>query len=181
MRARPLVQALVAGALLVVAMSPPVEAQRGLGKGRGAGKEQQTPKEELGPGEYPFEGFLVLEAVNRGEGPQALAYYEKTAQEALKQGDQLRAARALGAATTVAQRLGRYQKSIQYGTRSLELYKSAKDPAQSDLMAWAAVHAQLGSAYRAVGDQTRARQVLEDGLQFANTRLSGRREGQVEG
>ncbi len=181
MRARLLVQALVAGALLVVAMSPPVEAQRGLGKGRGPGKEQQIPKEELGPGEYPFEGFLVLEAVNRGEGPQALAYYEKTAQEALKQGDQLRAARALGAATTVAQRLGRYQKSIQYGTRSLELYKSAKDPAQSDLMAWAAVHAQLGSAYRAVGDQTRARQVLEDGLQFANTRLSGRREGQVEG
>ena len=194
MRARLLVQALVAGALLVVAMSPPVEAQRGLGKGRGrpsepspkeqqtqTGKEQQTPKEELGPGEYPFEGFLVLEAVNRGEGPQALAYYEKTAQEALKQGDQLRAARALGAATTVAQRLGRYQKSIQYGTRSLELYKSAKDPAQSDLMAWAAVHAQLGSAYRAVGDQTRARQVLEDGLQFANIHLSGRREGQVEG
>ena len=194
MSARLLVQALVAGALLVVAMSPPVEAQRGLGKGRGrpsepspkeqqtqTTKEQQIPKEELAPGEYPFEGFLVLEAVNRGEGPQALAYYEKTAQEALKQGDQLRAARALGAATTVAQRLGRYQKSIQYGTRSLELYKSAKDPAQSDLMAWAAVHAQLGSAYRAVGDQTRARQVLEDGLQFANTRLSGRREGQVEG
>jgi CHAT domain-containing protein len=197
MRARVLAHALVVGALLVIAMSPPVEAQRGLGRGRGrqpepappkeqtkdpqTNKDQQTPKEELGPGEYPFEGFLVLEAVNRGEGPQALAYYEKTAQEAERQGDQLRAARALGAAATVAQRLGRYQKSIQYGTRSLELYKSAKDPTQADLMSWAAVHAQLGSAYRAVGDQTRARQVLEEGLQFANTRLSGRREGQVEG
>jgi CHAT domain-containing protein len=197
MRARVLAHALVVGALLVIALNPPVEAQRGLGRGRGrqpepapskeqtkdpqTNKDRQTPKEELGPGEYSFEGFLVLEAVNRGEGPQALAYYEKTAQEAEGQGDQLRAARALGAAATVAQRLGRYQKSIQYGTRSLELYKSAKDPTQADLMSWAAVHAQLGSAYRAVGDQTRARQVLEEGLQFANTRLSGRREGQVEG
>jgi hypothetical protein len=110
MRARLLVQAVVAGSLLVVAMGLPVEAQRGLGKGRGrqpppapaeqtkdpATKNQETPKEELGPGEYPFEGFLVLEAVNRGEGPQALAYYEKTAQEAEKQGNELRAARALG-------------------------------------------------------------------------------------
>jgi tetratricopeptide (TPR) repeat protein len=196
MRARLLVQALMAGALLVVAMSPSVEAQRGLGKGRGrqpepapkeqtkdpqTTKEQPSPKEELGPGEYPFEGFLVLEAVNRGEGPQALAFYEKTAQEAETQGNQLRAARALGAAATVAQRLGRYQKAIQYGTRALDLYKGAKEPGPSDLMAWAAVHAQLGSTYRAVGDQTRARQVLEEGLQFANTRLSGRREGQVEG
>jgi len=65
MRAARLVQALVAGTLLVVATSPPAEAQRGLGKGRGrqpapapteqptpkdqpAGKDQAQPKEELG-------------------------------------------------------------------------------------------------------------------------------------
>ena len=35
MRVRLLVRAVVAGSLLVVAMSPPVEAPRGLGKGRG--------------------------------------------------------------------------------------------------------------------------------------------------
>ena len=51
MRVRRLVQALVAGTLLVVAMSPPVEAQRGLGKGRGrqpapAPTEQPTPKDQ---------------------------------------------------------------------------------------------------------------------------------------
>jgi hypothetical protein len=82
MRARLLVQAVVAGSLLVVTTSLPVEAQRGLGNGWGrqpspapaeqtkdpGTKSQATPKEELGPGEYPFEGFLVLEAVNRGEG-----------------------------------------------------------------------------------------------------------------
>lgn len=192
MRARLLARGLVAAALLLVAMIPPVEAQRGLGRGRGrppepapqdqqTTKDQATAKDEPGPGEYSFEGFRVLEAINRGEGRQALAYYEKAAQEAEKQGDQLRAARALGAATTVGVRLGRYQKAIQSGTRALELYQAAKEPAQSDLMAWASVHSQLGAAYRAVGDQARARQVLEEGLQFASTRLSGRREGQVEG
>ena len=186
MRARTLILALVASTLLAAIMHPPAEAQRGLGRGRGrqpepAPKEQQTPKEELAPGEYSFDGLQVLEAINRGEGRQALAYYERTALEAEKQGNQLRAARALVAATTVSVRLGRYQKAIQSGSRSLELYKSAKEPSQSDLMGWASVHSQLGAAYRAVGDMTRARQVLEEGLQFANTHLSGRREGQVEG
>src|SRR5262249_58981315 len=93
----------------------------------------------------------------------------------------LRAAHALGAATTAAVRLGRYQKAIQTGTRALELYKKAKDPSPSDLMAWASVHSQLGATYRNVGDLTRATQVLEEGLQFANTRLTGRPERQVHG
>src|SRR3984893_17271708 len=186
MRARTLILALVASTLLAAIMHPPAEAQRGLGRGRGrqpepAPKEQQTHKEELAPGEYSFDGLQVLEAINRGEGRQALAYYERTASEAEKQGNQLRAGRAVVAATTVSVRLGRSQKAIQSGSRSLELYKSAKEPSQSDLMSWASVHSQLGAAYRAVGDMTRARQVLEEGLQFANTHLSGRREGQVEG
>jgi hypothetical protein len=130
MRVARLVQALVAGTLLAVATSPPAEAQRGPGKGRGrqpapapteqptpkdqpAGKDQAPPKEELGPGEYPDEGFLVREAVNRGEGPQALAYYEKTAQERRSRATSFARHAHWGAAATVAQRLGRYQKSIQ--------------------------------------------------------------------
>ena len=198
---RGLVWALMAVMLLLAATSP-ADAQRGLGRGRDRqadpqskgqqkdqhqpaekqpGREPPTPKEELGPGEYSFEGFQVMEAINRGEGRQALAYYEKAALEALQQGNTLRAARALVAATTAAVRLGRYQKAIQAGTHALELYKSAKEPAPPDLMAWASVHAQLGSAYRRVGDMARARQVLEEGVRFANTRLTGRREGQVEG
>ena len=187
--------ALLAVVLLLASAVAPAEAQRGLGRGRNRQpdsppKEQQkdqqqstkpAPKEELGPGEYPLEGYLVMEAVNRGEGPQALAYYEKTALEAEQQGNTLRAARALVAVTTAAARLGRYQKAIQAGTHALELYKSAQEPAPPDLMSWASVHAQLGGAYRQVGDLKRARQVLEEGVQFANTRLTGRREGQVEG
>ena len=106
MRARTLILALVASTLLAAIMHPPAEAQRGLGRGRGrqsepAPKEQQTPKEELAPGEYSFDGLQVLEAINRGEGRQALAYYERTASEAEKQGNQLRAARALVACSGI--------------------------------------------------------------------------------
>src|SRR5215475_4013562 len=198
MRARPLALALVALVLALAALVPSVEAQRGLGRGRnrqpeapakeqrqggdqGQPKESQKPQEELGAGEYGFGGLQVMDAINRGEGPQALAYYEKTAQEAEEQGNTLRAAHALVAATSAAIRLGRYQKAIRAGTHALELYKKAQDPSQSDLMAWASVHSQLGTAYRNVGDLNRATQVLEEGLQFANTRLTGRREGQVQG
>jgi len=197
MHIRVLVQTVLAVTLLAIAVTPAAEAQRGLGKGRNRpppapteqptskeqhpSQEQQPSKDELAPGEYSLEGIQVLEAINRGEGREALAYYERAAAQAEQQGNQLRAARALGAATTTAVRLGRYQKAIQSGTRSLELYTASAEPTRSDLTAWASVHAQLGAAYRLVGDLTRARQVLEEGLEFAKTRLSGRREGQVEG
>jgi CHAT domain-containing protein len=198
MRARVLALALVTVGLSLAALALPAEAQRGLGRGRNREPnppanqqrqggdqtqptENQKPQEELGPGEYGFGGLQVLDAINRGEGPQALAYYEKAAQDAEQQGNTLRAAHALVAATTAGVRLGRYQKAIRTGTHALELYKKAQEPSPSDLMAWASVHSQLGAAYRNVGDLSRATQVLEEGLQFANTRLTGRREGQVQG
>ncbi len=198
MRARVLALVLASVALALAALAPPAEAQRGLGRGRtrqpdapanqqrqGGGQAQpnqnQKPQEELGPGEYGFSGLQVMDAINRGEGVQALVYYEKTAKEAEQQGNALRAAHALVAATMAALRLGRYQKAIQAGMHALELYKKAPEPSPSDLMAWASVHSQLGAAYRNVGDLSRATQVLEEGLQFANMRLTGRREGQVQG
>ena len=190
---RVLARIVLVAALATLCATPPAEAQRGNGghgknrnrqpapQEQGKSKDDQSSKDELGPGEYPLDGPQALEAVNRGEGPQALAYYERSAAEAEQRGDQVRAARALGTAAVVAVRLGRYQKAIQAGTRSIELFKGARELTQPDLMAWASVHAQLGAGYRAVGDMTRARQVLEEGLQFANSSLSGRREGQVEG
>ena len=198
MRTRALGLVLVTVGLALAALAPPVEAQRGLGRNRSGQpeapateqqqgghqaqpKENQKPQEELGSGEYGFSGLQVMDAINRGEGAQALAYYEKAAKEAEQQGNTLRAAHALVAATMATLRLGRYQKAIQAGTHALELYKKALDPSPSDLMAWASVHSQLGAAYRNVGDLNRATQVLEEGLQFANTRLTGRREGQVQG
>ena len=158
-RARQAGAALLAGALLLVALASSVEAQRpgGGGKGRhrgGAEREKSTP-EALGPGEYALDGAAAHEAINRGEGSEALAYYERTGEQAGRDGSQARAARAWHAATVTALRLGRFQKVIQDGGRAIEMFKAAGGLTPSDLGSWASVHAQLGSAYRAVGDLSR--------------------------
>lgn len=179
-RTRVLVPALLAGVMLVVTLTPPAEAQRGLGKGKHRAPEQAAPAETTAD-EYPLDGPQALEAIDRGEGRQALAYYERAAAQAEQQGNQVRAARAWHAASLVARRLGRYQKAIQAGSRAIEVFKSAGALSPPDMGAWASTYSQLGAAYRAVGDLARARQALEDGLEFAKTRMSGRREGQAEG
>jgi CHAT domain-containing protein/predicted negative regulator of RcsB-dependent stress response len=83
----------------------------------------------------------------------------------------------------VAVRLGHYQKGIQSASRAIELFKkaNARELTQGDLGAWASSYSHLGSAYRSVRDFPQATKVLEEGLEFAKTRLSGRQEGQVEG
>jgi CHAT domain-containing protein len=179
-------QALLAGTMLVVAVAPPAEAQGGQNKGRSRGREQAQPKEpaapeQLAPGEYSLDGPKALEAVNRGEGRQALAYYEHTAAQSEQQGDRLRAARAWHAAAVVAVRLARYQKAIQSSNRSIELFKGAGELTQNDVGTWASAYAQLGGAYRAVRDLAQAQKAFEDGLALAKSRLSGRQEGQSEG
>jgi CHAT domain-containing protein len=176
------VRILLAATLLVVTLVPPADAQRGLGKGRERPREQ-APPEESAPGEYALDGSQAIEAVNRGEARQALAYYERTATQAEQQGNQVRAARAWHAAAVVAVRLGRYQKGIQSASRAIELFKkaTARELTQGDLGAWASCYSHLGSAYRSVRDFPQATKVLEEGLEFAKTRLSGRQEGQVEG
>jgi len=184
MRARLFLQALLAGTMLVVALAPPADAQGG--KGRGRGREQAQPKEsvapeELAPGEFALDGPKALEAINRGEGGQALVYYERTAAQAEREGNHVRAARAWHVAGVVALRLGRYQKAIESSNRSIELFKGAGDLTQNDVGSWASAHSQLGSAYRAVGDLAQAQKALEEGLALAKTRLSGRHEGQAEG
>ncbi len=186
MRAQLFIHALLAGTMLVVAMAPSVDAQGGPGKGRHRQRGQAPPRESAGseepaPGEYPLEGPKALEAVNRGEGPQALAYYERTAQQSEQQGDQLRAARAWHVAGVVATRLGRYQKAIQSSNRSIELFKGVSKLTQEGVGSWASAYAQLGAAYRAVSDLAQAQKAFEEGLALATTRLSGRREGQAEG
>ncbi len=92
--------------LVALTLVPPAEAQRGLGKGRNRAPEQ-APPEAPAPGEYSLDGPQAIEAVNRGEGRQALAYYERTATQAEQEGNLVRAARAWHAATVVAVRLGR--------------------------------------------------------------------------
>ena len=168
-------KALLAGVMLVVILAPIAEAQRGPGRGR-----HRAP-EPLAAGEYVLGAPEAMEAVNRGEGRQALAYYERTAGEAERQRDPVRAARAWHAATVVAVRLGHYQKAIQSGSRAIETFKRAGGLTPPDLVAWASTHSHLGGSYRLVGDLPKARQTLEEGLELTRTRMGGRSRDQAEG
>ncbi len=179
-RIRTLACALLAGAMLVVILTPVGEAQRGPGRGRQRPPEA-APQGATAAGDYVLDGPEAIAAVNRGEGRQALAYYERTAREAEQQRDQVRAARAWHAATVVAVRLGRYQQAIQAGSRAIDLFRGAGGLTQPDIVAWASTHSHLGGAYRIVGDLPRAAETLERGLELTRTRLSGRREGHAEG
>jgi CHAT domain-containing protein len=167
--------------LLVVAMAAPAAAQGGRG-GRGRHRPPEpAPAREPASDEYPLDGPQALEAINRGEGRQALAYYERAAAQAEQQGDVLRAARAWYVVSLVTLRQGRFQKAIQSSGRSIQQFKAARGLTQSDYGYWVSAHAQLGSAYRSVGDLARARAALEEGLELARNNLRGRHESQAEG
>ena len=186
MCARVVVQGLLAGTMLAVALAPPADAQSGLGRAKNRPPEQAPPreqsaKEEPAPGEYSFNGPDVIEAVSRGEGPQALAYFERAAKEAEQQGNLIREARAWHCASIVTLRLGRYQKAIQSSSRAIELFKKASGLSQQDQMAWASAYSHLGGAYRQVGDLVKGRQAFEDGLAYVKANMSGRFAGLSEG
>src|SRR4029077_5758243 len=104
---RVFLQGLLAGMILLVALGPPAEAQGGQGRGRNRQPNQPTkpeksPQQEVGPGQYSYNGPDVLEAINRGEGPQAMAYFERVAKEDEQQGNLVRAARELHGVAIVA-------------------------------------------------------------------------------
>lgn len=126
---RVLVRALLAAAMLTLAVTHPSQAQRDL---RGRHRPERAPPEQPAPGEYALDGAQAIEAIGRGEGPQALEYYERTAREAEQQGNQLRAARAWHAASVTARRLGRYQKAIQDGGRALDMFIDLPEPGQQE-------------------------------------------------
>src|ERR1700682_1764010 len=131
-RSRVFFQGLLAGVILLVALAPPAAGQGGQGRGRNRQPDQpksnqprqeKPAKPELAPGQYSYEGPDVLEAINRGEGPQAMAYFERAAKEDEQQGNLVRAARELHGVTMVANRMGRYQKGIQSASHAIDLLK----------------------------------------------------------
>jgi len=192
MRTGALLLAALAATAFLVAPVPMAAAQGSFGGARpgpGGGRARRpAPPSQSGaptepaprPDEYSLDFDQVLEAINRGEGRQALAYYERLAAHAEQQGNRALSARAYGAAAAAALRLGLLQKAIESGTQSIELFKRAElEP--DDLQRWASAYSQVGAAYRQVGNLAQARKVLEEGLAFAETRLRGLREGVVEG
>ena len=115
--------------LLILAVTTTAAAQGGRGgKGRHRSPEPATPAREQAGDEYPLDGSQVLEAIDRGEGGPALAYYERAAAQAEQQGDALRAARAWHAASMVLVRQGRFQKAIQSAERAIQQFKAAGEP-----------------------------------------------------
>src|SRR4029077_13447531 len=96
MRPRRLGPALLVGALLLGALVPLGDAEgQGGGKGRHRGQERGRGSPAQDPAdEDALDGARALEAANRGEGPQALAFYERTAEQAERDGNHARAARA---------------------------------------------------------------------------------------
>lgn len=101
-----LVLAVLTAATLVAAPASPAAAQHG----RGRAAPRPSP---LAPGEYSLAFERILDAVDRGEARQALAYYERVAVEAEQQGNGRRAGQAFMAVALVTFRLGLYQKTIQ--------------------------------------------------------------------
>lgn len=155
------------------------EAQPELRRDRPRGGRERSAEPGSGAqaGDYAFDFDQVLEAIGRGEGHEALASYERAAAKAEQAGDALNVARALAAVSIAALRLGLYQKAISSGTRSIDLFKRNVDHLDAaDLRRLVAAYGQTGSAFRSAGDFTQARQVLEEGLQFAETTLQGRAE-----
>jgi CHAT domain-containing protein len=173
-RPAPLVLAVLTAATLVAGAASLAGAQHG--RGRTAPRAYQ-----LQPGEYSLEFDRILDAVNRGEARQALAYYEGVAAQAEQRGDGKRAGQAAMAVALVTFRLGLYQKTIRSGSRAIELLRTTA-PASNETLTWVAtVYANVGPAYRLVGDLAQARKVFEEGLAYVETQRSQPGAGFAEG
>jgi tetratricopeptide (TPR) repeat protein len=123
-----------------------------------------------GPGggkRYGLEDVEAYDAVARGEGRQALAYYEARASE-LERGGALskaEAAKAYTAAAIVSQFLGAYQKGIRHGLRALEILEGFPEY-EAVFQGKAIVRSFLGFTYLQAGDLEEARRQFERSLEL---------------
>ena len=149
--------------------------------------QERTARHFLGPGKivtelvrhappsgerwFGFSHEATHEVLRRGEGREALAFYEREAGALEQRGVALEAAQAHTAAMWVARPLGMYQKAIRSGLRALELLKSE---ARSDDVTYrrANVHFMVALTYQQVGDVSEARRTHQAGME-----LSGDFEG----
>jgi CHAT domain-containing protein/Tfp pilus assembly protein PilF len=115
---------------------------------------------------YALEFPDAMEALQRGEGRQALAYYEWEAEVQERRGQRLEAAKAHSAVTFVAQRLGLYQRGIRSGLRALELL-GLEPQADEVLRRTASVRNAVGFSYLQAGDLQEAERHFREGLESA--------------
>ncbi|HEV8458552.1 MAG TPA: tetratricopeptide repeat protein, partial [Methylomirabilota bacterium] len=115
---------------------------------------------------YGFNFEATQEAIQRGEGRAALAFYESAAREFESKGMTREAADALVAFVRTARPLGAYQPGLRGGLRAIELLKTA-GRTEDVLHALANAHLPVGFIYRAVGDLEEARRHFQAGLQLS--------------
>ena len=158
-------------ALLASVLAPSgADAQRGQRGGQSRPGTRPPPTDE-GPdsaGPYGFKSPEVIQAVERGEGPQALKAYETAAADAEKDGALGTAVRAGAAAMMVALRLGMLQKVLTLGTRVVALSSRAPPTplvSRSALIAYTF----LGQVHHSLGDLPQARRVLEEAVAFTRS------------
>lgn len=114
------------------------------------------------------------EAVERGEAREALAYYEREAQELERRGSRLEAAKTHSVIAHLALRLGAYQKGIRAGLRALDLLK-LEGQTQETVLLQLPVYNTLGHTYRLAGDLGEARRYFEGGLELVKAIPEARR------
>jgi len=124
-----------------------------------------------GPGakSYGLSDLNAYEAVGRGEGREALAYYEArgTQREGGGALAKAEAARAYGAAAAVAQYLGLYQKAIRHGRKAVTLLEALPEY-QAVLEGRITLCNLLGFTQAQIGDLDEARGQFETCLDLAN-------------
>jgi CHAT domain-containing protein len=127
-----------------------------------------APEGTSGAGErFGFTEVAAWNAVARGEGREALAWYETRAAELERRGSRVPAALAYSAAAHVAEYLGNYQQSIRHGRRALGLLDpDSTSVATLDGLINATVG--LGFTYAQVGDFPEARRQFEAGLRVGS-------------
>lgn len=122
-------------------------------------------------GEGPRYGLGVEDsngALERGEGREALADYERVAPLFEQRGDLVNAVRAYANATYLSRRLGTYQRGIRAGQRALELFDKVGPSREMSRRRFVTSSA-LAQCYRLTGDTAEARRVLDRALAFART------------
>ena len=137
-------------ALALATLPGPALAQRGRqGPHLGTGGQRGTvPRatEDYRAGPYGLTGLDVVDAVEKGEGRQALAAYELLASEAESRGALTVALRAHSAAAHAARRLGLMQKALREGLRAMEIGRGAPPPQSADATAFGKVPRASGFA-----------------------------------
>ncbi|OGK79127.1 MAG: hypothetical protein A2X52_17285 [Candidatus Rokubacteria bacterium GWC2_70_16] len=106
----------------------------------------------------------VQEAIQRGEGRQALAFHQRAAAELEGRGRTLEAARSRAAAASLGWRLGAYEVSIREGLRAAELFRAAH---RTEETVWRLANALtvVGQSYKQAGDLAAAARALQAGLE----------------